>query len=420
MTQRERRGWLIVGALFVALVLVFGGGYDTVPVFIPALLKGFPDWSRAKVSLLPSVLALSAGISVLPVGWLVDRVEARIVIIAGALLAAGAFFLASAAHSLATMMGAYFLLGLGISAGTVLPASLVLANWFTERRGLAMGIALSGSTVGGSLMTLVAGHVFEVSGWRTAYVVLGVPMMVVVVPLVAIIVRSRPPGTIPMTISEGAELLEGFETGEALRTRSFWMIVLANFCFAFSATGSAIHLVAYLEEVGYKSSSAALIMSLVFASAAVGKVILGFVADRLTARVALILCFAIQAVGLSIVFGAARLGIILAFIPVYGMSIAAPLMLLPLLTAESLGIKRYGLLSGLAGLAQTFGAMVGPIVAGRIFDVTTSYALAFELCIAVMIIGAAVSYTCRSYASERAQMLSAGAPDSAPAVQAVR
>jgi len=277
MTQRERRGWFIVAALFVTLVLVFGGGYDTVPVFVPALLRGFPNWSRAEVSLLPSVLALSAGISVLPVGWLVDRIEARIVIIAGALLAASAFFLASIAHSLATMMGAYLILGVGISAGTVLPASLVLANWFTERRGLAMGIALSGSTVGGSLMTLVAGHVFQVAGWRTAYIVLGLPMMVVAVPLVALIVRSRPPGGGRITVAEGAELLEGFEAGEAIRTRSFWMIVLANFCFALTATASVIHLVAYLEGVGYKTSVAAVIMSLIFAFAAMGKVVMGFV-----------------------------------------------------------------------------------------------------------------------------------------------
>lgn len=420
MTQRERRGWLIVGALFVTLVLVFGGGYDTVPVFIPALLRGFPNWSRAQVSLLPSVLALSAGISVLPVGWLVDRIEARIVIIAGALLAAGAFLLASAAHSLATMIGAYLILGVGISAGTVLPASLVLANWFTERRGLAMGIALSGSTVGGSLMTLVAGHLFQVAGWRTAYIMLGLPMMIVVVPLIALIVRSRPPGMVPMTVAESAELLEGFETSEALRTRSFWMIVLANFFFALTAAGSLIHMAAYLEGVGYKVSAATLVVSLIFAFAALGKIVMGFAADRLTARVALVLCFLMQAAGLSIVFEAARVGIIAVFVLIYGISIAAPLMLLPLLTAESLGIKRYGILSGLGGLAQTFGAMVGPIISGRIFDITTSYTLAFELYIAGMIIAAAISYSCRSYRSERAQMLSAGPLRSAAAVQPIR
>src|SRR5262249_34860402 len=154
---------------------------------------------------------------------------------------------------------------------------------------------------------------------------------------------------------------------------------------------------AYLEGVGYKISAAALIMSLVFAFAALGKVVMGLVADRLTARAALVLCFLAQAVGLSVVFGAARIGIMAVFVPLFGMAIAAPLMLLPLLIAESLGIKRYGLLSGLAGLAQTFGAMIGPIVAGRIFDVTASYTLAFELCIAVMILGAAISYSARSY-----------------------
>jgi MFS family permease len=420
MTQQERRGWFIVAALFVTLVLVFGGGYDTVPVFLPALLRGFPNWSRAEVSLLPSVLALSAGISVLPVGWLVDRIEARLLIIAGAFLAAGSFLLASAAHSLTTMMGAYLLLGVGISAGTVLPAAWVLANWFTERRGLAMGIALSGSTVGGSLMTLVAGHVFQVAGWRSAYLVLGVPMVVVVVPLVALVVLSRPPGTSPMTVTEGARLLEGFETGEALHTRSFWMILLANFCFAITATGSLIHLAAYLEGIGYKTSTSAHVVSLIFAFAALGKVLMGYIADRLSARVALVLCFLTQAAALSLVFGTASIGMILVFVPTYGMMIAAPLMLLPLLTAESLGIKRYGFLSGLAGLAQTFGAMFGPIVAGRIFDVTRSYAVAFELCITVMIIAAAITYSCRPYAIERAKMVSAGATEPSPAAQPIR
>jgi MFS family permease len=192
----------------------------------------------------------------------------------------------------------------------VLPASLVLANWFTERRRLAMGIAMSGSTVGGSLMTLAAGHLLQVASWRTAYIVLGLLMALVAVPLVGFIVRSRPPGSIRMTVAEGADLLEGFETSEALRTRSFWMIVLANFCFAFTASGSAIHLVAFLEGVGYKMSAAALVMSLIFAFAALGKVVMGFLADRLTARIALVLCFAIQASGLSIVFGAARIGVI--------------------------------------------------------------------------------------------------------------
>ena len=404
MTQRERHGWRIVAALFVTLLLVFGSGYDTVPVFIPALLRGFPNWSHAQVSLLPSMLALSAGLSVLPIGWLIDRVEARIVIIAGAILAAGAFLLASRAQSLVPMMGGYLMLGVGISAGTVLPASLVLANWFTERRGLAMGIALSGSTAGGMTMTLLASHVIQRWGWRAAYVTLAAPMVLIAAPLVFILVRSRPPGEVTMSVAQGAEMLEGFEVREALRTRSFWMIIIAQFAFAFTAAGAAIHMVAYLENVGYDAGSAALAMSLIFGFAALGKVAMGFIADRITARKALALDFAISAGGLALAFGAARPGLILAFVPIYGMTVAAPLMLLPLVVAESLGIKRYGALSGMTGLAQTFGAMVGPIVAGRVFDVTKSYGAAFDLFIIVLIAGVGAAWSCRPYEAEKAAM----------------
>ncbi len=71
MTQQERHGWLIVASLFVTMLLIVGSGYNATPVFVPALLKTF-GWSRAKVSLLPSVAALTWGVLVFPVfppGW---------------------------------------------------------------------------------------------------------------------------------------------------------------------------------------------------------------------------------------------------------------------------------------------------------------------------------------------------------------
>src|ERR1700736_3726380 len=201
----------MVASLFIALLLVFGGGYNTVPVFLPALLRAFPKWSHQQVSILPSVLAASAGISVLPVGWLIDRIEARLVMIAGALAAGLSFWIASGANSIGPMIAAYSLLGVGIAAGTGLPASFVIANWFASRRGAAMGIAMSGTTVGGMVMTLVAGYFIRNWGWRAAYVAIGLPMIAVAVPLILIAVRSRPPGIVRQTVAEGAAKLPGFE-----------------------------------------------------------------------------------------------------------------------------------------------------------------------------------------------------------------
>ena len=101
------------------------------------------------------------------------------------------------------------------------------------------------------------------------------------------------------------------------------------------------------------------------------------------------------------------------FVVVYGLSVAAPLMLLPLLTAESLGLKRFGLLVGYAGVAQTVGAALGPLVAGRIFDQSGSYTSAFELFIVINLLGAVAAWTCRSYEQAREGFASAPLPASA-------
>ena len=398
MTARERQGWVIVGTLFIVLVFVFGGGYNTMPVFLSGLLKAFPNWTHKEVSILPSILAASAGLSVLPVGWLLDRFGARIVMVVGGLAVGTAFIIASQANGLATLMLAYLLVGVGISAGTILPASFVVANWFTARRGLAMGITNAGSTTGGMVMTLVAGYVLRNWGWRTAYLTVGLPMILIAVPAIIIVVRSGPAEATQSPAQVSADRA-GLAAGDALRTRSFWMIALANFCFGLSATGTAIHMIAHLESVGYAPATATLLMSLMFGLAAIGKVFFGLLADRSSARLSLGLDYALQAGALTLVFGLGHFVTTPLFVTAYGLTVAAPLMLLPLLLAESVGLRRFGLLGGFVGLAQTFGATLGPLISGAIFDATKSYALAFALFIAVNLLGAIAALSCKPFAS---------------------
>lgn len=397
MAPNERRGWFIVASLFILMLLVFGGGYNTTPVFVPALLRGFSTWSHQRVSLLPSLLATSVGISVLPVGWLIDRVETRVLIVVGSLMAGCGLLIASEANTFAPFVVAYLMLGCGIAAGTALPTAYVVANWFEARRGTAMGIAIAGSTIGGMVMTLIAGYAIRHWGWRAAYVTVALPMITIAVPLVLISVRSRPPGKGKLSAAETASALDGYEVSEAVRTRSFWLIAAANFCFAFSATGTLIYMVSHLEGVGYSQAHAALAISLIFGVAALGKIVMGLLADRMMARRALALDFVIQAVGIALVFQVGRPAGIAFFVFTYGISVAAPLSLLPLLVAESMGLKRFGLIGGLEGLAQTSGAAVGPLLSGLIFDATKSYASAFELFILINLVGAVCAFACRPH-----------------------
>lgn len=414
MSQQERQGWVIVATLFATLLLVFGSGYGTIPLFVPTLGNAF-GWKRAEVSMLPSAFAFSAGASVLLIGWLLDRIEARVVMVAGALITGVSFLLASQVHSLPLMIGTYLMLGVGVTAGSVLPAAFVVANWFIRRRGLAMGLSSAGSTTGAMVITLAASFVIRNWGWRAAYITLAVPVFVVAIPLVVALVRSRPPGEVKMTIAERSNQLDGFETGEAFRTRSFWMIVLAQFCFGLAAAGAVIHMVAHLIALGYQAGNAAFIMSLNFGLMTVGKVSLGFLSDRASARMALMVNFAVQALGLILALRAQHLVVLPFYILCFGLTLAPPLMLIPLLVAESLGLRRYGSLTGITSLANTAGAVLGPLVAGRVFDLTHSYTAAFELFIVVNIVGVVASLSCRSYERERSRMVARPAQPEPPA-----
>ena len=191
MNPRERQAWIIAASLFLTLFLVWGGGVNTGPVFLPPLIKYF-GWTRARVSTLGSAGALMAGACGPLVGWLVDRFDARRVMLVGAITVGVGFIAASRSDSYYLLLAANLMVAIGVTAATLIPASLVIASWFGERRGLAMGLTFAGTSLGGAAMIVVANKAIAVGGWRAGYVAMALPMLVIVAPLVLLVVRSRP------------------------------------------------------------------------------------------------------------------------------------------------------------------------------------------------------------------------------------
>ncbi len=405
MTKRERLGWLTVASLFVTLFLVFGSGYNTAGVFVTPLIKEF-GWKRAKISFLQSVLAASAGFSGPLIGRLLDRMEARRVMVVGATVAGCAWLIASRAHSYPVLVAAYIMMGIGLTGATLLPAALIIANWFTAKRGLAMGITFAGTSSGGAVMTFIAAAVILHGGWRMGYVTLAIPMFVIVIPLVLLMIRTRPddaprPAGEKISVSAMSDSLPGFELSEAIRTRSFWMLCMAQFLFATVAAGAGLHLIPYLIGQGYKEAFAAGMMSVVFLFTTAGKLVLGFASDRISARIALTVNFIGSAIGMILIFGARNPALLYPFVAMFGFTLGAPLVLIPLLTADCLGLKRFGSINGVAGVWNTLGAFIGPVMLGQIFDVTGSYSSAFEICFVLSIVGAAATLACLPYEAEQ-------------------
>jgi MFS family permease len=399
MTSRERQGRWIAASLFLALFLLWGSGFNTAGLFIAPLLKQF-GWGRTQVSLLVAAMAFASGVSSPIAGRLLERVEARFVIVAGTLLSGMGLVVASRANAFAPMLAGYTILGLGLGLSTFVPTALVISNWFGERRGVALGIVMGGQSLGGMVMAPLIGYTITRAGWRAGELVLAAPMFAIVTPLVLALVRSRPPEAAVQTAARaetggGRDLfadVPGLEVTQALRTRSFWMIVAAQFLFPLAGAGAFVHMVAYLSGIGYSDAAAALSLSLVLLFATVGQPLMGVLADRIGGRRAL--AFVLLALSLVMLLAAGAAAMLVAFVLVFGLIVAGPIVLSPLVVAESLGLKRYGSLMGLVGFPFTLGLAFGPLAAGMIYDLTASYARAFELCAAISLVGAVASLRC--------------------------
>jgi MFS family permease len=393
MEKHDRQAWIIAISLFIALFFVWGGGYNTAPIFLGALLRAF-HWSHARVAWMVFVLSLSVGVSQPIAGWLLDRFEARYVMGAGAALAGLGFISAGRSNTLEGILFSVLLLGVGLGASTWLPASLIIANWFGERRGTALGVATAGMEAGGMAMTYISGYIIANHGWRAAYTFLAIPTLVIVMPLLLVVARTRPPAAAGQSAAESARNLPGLEMAEALRTRAFWMLVLAQLSFGLAVGGSFHHLVAFLEGLGYTVKSATLVISIILGMAAVGKATMGAVADRIGGRYALSIGYVMISVSILILLGAAKIWMVGLWLLVAGIFAASPVALVPMVLAETLGLRRFGSLFGLLGFTVTVGLSIGPVVVGWITDITGSYTFAFELCAAVALVGAVSSYAC--------------------------
>jgi len=154
------------------------------------------------------------------------------------------------------------------------------------------------------------------------------------------------------------------------------------------------HLVAFLEGLGYSLHAATLVISIVLGLAAVGKVAMGALGDRIGGKNALALGFALIAIAVLVLLNAQQPAMLGLWLLITGVVGASPVALVPLVTAETLGLKRFGTLFGWLGFALTFGLFVGPMLVGWMTDRTGSYTAGFELCGFICLIGGVASFLC--------------------------
>src|SRR5262245_25807389 len=252
-------GWWIVLTAAIGLSMGYGPIVTfTFGVFFKPLSQEF-GWTRAQVSLAFSLSLLVISVVSPFVGRLVDRFGARKVIVPSVLLFGfGLISFSLLSASLWHLYAIYLILGI-VGGGTApVPYSNVISHWFDKQRGLALGLAMVGLGLSTLIMPSLAHALIATGGWRRAYITIGLMVMAVAIPVVALFLKETPHllGLAPdgEAVSPAATARvrhqEGMSFAEAWRTDTFWIMVGAFFLMSASVHGCLIHLVPLLTDRG--------------------------------------------------------------------------------------------------------------------------------------------------------------------------
>ncbi len=397
-------GWIVLAVSFTAMVLA-NLSRSSFSVFYVAILKEF-GWSRASTAAIFSVSVITFGIAAPLVGGLVDRFGPRKIILPGVVLLSLAIAFCSTAN---TIYHFYLLFGIAVAVGSSLigyPANAaVLPHWFIRRRGMAFGIFNSGLGISFLLVPLVQSLIIRF-GWRNSFLLMGVMVGAILLPLVAIFSRHKPqdiglaPDGIDPSKLEREKSTSHQETKskkvnkkwanvnwdirKAMRTYQFWLMFLINFCvFGFVQNLVAVHQIALMIDVGFSSSFAASIVALLGVMMAGGS-LSSFISDTIGREKAFTLaCFACT-IGLFILLllqENARWWMPYLYAIFLGLGLG---MFGPVLGATVADIfigRNFGSINGFMPLGFGMGGILGPWFGGMVFDATKSYSIALIIAI---------------------------------------
>lgn len=373
-------GWIVVGSAALVVLMIGASFFYGFGTIFNEVINEF-GWSVAATSLAFSLRSEVGGIAAPFVGWSIDRLGARRVVMAGIGMTCVGVLGMSYIQNIWQFYAVMVVIAIGGSASGGQAGIVAIATWFERRRSLAMSLMTVGGGLGGLLVVGIAALVDEF-GWRVALRIMVVGM-VIIGPLFAMNIRSRPVGH-PQPV-DGARvrrageaarvtLFWGAPVREVVRSRSFLLLSATLLTMAFATSSVVVHQVPFMErEIGVSKAVAGSSVAVFTMTSILGRLGFGILGDRISKRWLMAACAALVAIGSLVVatshtYVQATLGIML-IAPGFGGSIPVR----PAMLADYFGTKSFGTVNGLAMLLNTTGGALGPWVVGRIVDVTGGY-----------------------------------------------
>jgi MFS family permease len=375
-------GYVVVAASFLIMVLAWGAFY-TFGVFFKPVLAEF-DWTRAITSGAYSLGVILLGLLSIAIGRLTDKLGPRIIVTICGLFFGVGYLLMS---QISTIWQIYVFHGIIVAAGLTgawVPLLSTVIRWFVSRKGLMTGIIASGIGIGTIIVPPVAERLISVYGWRTSYIFLGIAVLVLIV-TAAQFLRRDPTQMRARSYGEGNEVKEdslelqdgGISLQKAIRSGQFWMLCAIFLSFGFCLDAIIVHIVPHVTEFGISAATAANVLATIGGASIIGRIGVGIIADRIGDKPACVIGFVIMTLALLWLQLAGEVWMFYLFAVVYGFAYGGLVTLISTMVAGLFGLSSHGAILGFVTFGATIGESAGPFMAGRIFDVTGSYQLAF-------------------------------------------
>ena len=392
-------GWWIVVALFFVSAYITGIVFFGFTAILDPIAYEF-GWSYAQISFAASLRGIESGLLSPLVGWLIDRMGPRILLVSGVIFAGLGLLFLSRVNTLAAFYGAFFLISIGLSTCTNVIPMTVVGYWFRRRVSIATGIVVSGTACGGLLVPLVT-RIIDIYGWRPAMLFIGIGAIVIFIP-VALMVRHKPEyyGYLPdgdtpieQPSEEDISLQQvpdaDIDVKKVVKGSVFWHLGIASGCHIFVVNSVITHVMTYLRTVGIERSLSSMVTSIIPIISILGRLSFGWLGDKFDKRWVMATGFFFLLTSMLLFNAISSVGVwlIVPFMILCGLGYGGPIPVVPAILRDYFGRARLGTILGFVLGITMLGSIIGPPLAGWIFDTFGSYRIAWFACAGVGTIG---------------------------------
>ncbi len=406
VTRKIFYGWYIVGVGFICYLGSSFALSSTLSIFLKPLTAEF-GISRGVFSFIRSGEVMFSSVIAALVGPLIDRYGARWLIVTGALVGGTGFILLSQVQEFwQFMVGRWLPVTVGDTLMSYMVVNVMISRWFIRKRGRAISVANTGNGLAKASMPLLAVWLFALVGWRNTWMVFGLLTLAMVVLPAFLVVRRSPedmglqpdgalaphqpspgkPSEQPVFQAPAADVT--WTRGEAVRTGTFWLLVVTYGTVTFGIIGLNLHIYPYITDIGYSPGIAATVMAVMSLTQMAGNLIWGVVGEHIDVRKAAAAQFLLQVCGLGLALAPWGLASVYLGFVIYGFGLGGILVIRELLWANYFGRVSLGRVRNLGIMITRIGTTVGPPFFGFFHDYTGSYSLSFSVFIGALLVSA--------------------------------